>query len=154
MSDETVTRRGTLRLGGAALAAAAGMAAHAPGMMAQETTPAAEVPADFKVVLHAAQEQHWLYILSNLKNLTAEWPHAHLRVVVDGSAVNALQGQNNLTAELQQMADLGVELQVCPNALREHDIPVDTIPSFASTNLGGVVALVQAHNEGFVYVKP
>jgi intracellular sulfur oxidation DsrE/DsrF family protein len=74
--------------------------------------------------------------------------------VVDGSAVNSLQGENNLTAELRHLADAGVELQVCPNALREHDISLDTIPSFANTDLGGVVALVQAHNEGFVYVKP
>lgn len=153
MSDNTLTRRGAVRISGAALAAAAGMAASVT-QAAQEATPAADVPPDFKVVLHAAQEQHWLYVLSNLKNLTAEWPHAHLRVVVDGSAVNSLQGENNLTAELQRMAAAGVELQVCPNALREHDIDLATIPSFARTNLGGVVALVQAHNEGFVYVKP
>lgn len=155
MGEEHVTRRGTLRMGGAVLAVAAGIAPGSPRALAmQEATPDADVAADFKVVLHAAQEQHWLYILSNLKNLTAEWPHARLRVVVDGSAVTSLQGANNLTAELQQMANLGVELQVCPNALREHGIDVTAIPSFTSTNLGGVVALVQAQNEGFVYVKP
>ncbi len=153
-AEAGVTRRGALRAGGAALAAATGMTSGAARTAAQEATPAADVPPDFKVVLHAAQEQHWLYVLSNLKNLTAEWPQAHLRVVVDGSAVNSLQGENNLTAEMQRMADAGVELQVCPNALREHDIDPATIPSFARTNLGGVVALVQAHNEGFVYVKP
>ena len=39
-------------------------------------------------------------------------------------------------------------------ALHEHEIDPGTIPTFAQTSLGGVVALVLAHQEGFVYVKP
>jgi intracellular sulfur oxidation DsrE/DsrF family protein len=149
-----VTRRGALHLGGAALVAAAGVAANVTQASAQEATPAADVPADFKVVLHAAQEQYWPYVLSNLRNLTTDWPNSRLRVVVDGSAVISLQGENNLTTRLQHLVDAGVELQVCPNALAEHHIDPSTIPNVANTSLGGVVALVQAHNEGFVYVKP
>ncbi len=89
-----------------------------------------------------------------MKNLTQEWPQAQLRVVVDGSAVASLQGANNLTTELAQLAEAGVQLQVCPNALHEHGIDPGTIPTFAQTNLGGVVALVLAQHEGFAYVKP
>jgi intracellular sulfur oxidation DsrE/DsrF family protein len=89
-----------------------------------------------------------------LKNLTQQWPHAQLRVVVDGSAVTSLQGTNNLTRELTQLAAAGVQLQVCPNALHEHGIDPGTIPSYAQTSLGGVVALVLAQHEGFAYVKP
>lgn len=156
-ADSGVSRRGALKIGGAALVAAAGALDQAAGVAAQaEASPAATpaIPPDFKVVLHASQEQHWLYILSNLKNLTHEWPRARLRVVVDGSAVTSLQGENNLTAELGALVARGVELQVCPNALREHQIDPATIPAFAETSLGGVVALVLAHQEGFVYVKP
>jgi intracellular sulfur oxidation DsrE/DsrF family protein len=156
-ADSGVSRRGALKIGGAALVVAAGALEQTAGIAAQtEGSPAATpaVPPDFRVVLHAAQEQHWLYILSNLKNLTHEWPRARLRVVVDGSAVTSLQGENNLTAELGELVAKGVELQVCPNALREHQIDPATIPAFAQTSLGGVVALVLAHQEGFVYVKP
>ena len=90
-----LTRRVALRGLGLTLAAAAGVAAATSDLLAQEATPAAaaEVPPDFKVVLHASEEQHWPYILSNLKNLTQEWPQAHLRVVADGSAVLNLQGE-------------------------------------------------------------
>ncbi|MBW3634626.1 MAG: DsrE family protein [Chloroflexi bacterium] len=112
------------------------------------------VSPDFKVVLHAAEEQNWPYVLSNLRNLTQEWPRAHLRVVVDGTAVYTLQGENDLTTELATMNAAGVEVQVCPNALREHQIDPTTIPSYARTSLGGVVALVLAQREGFAYVKP
>ena len=89
-----------------------------------------------------------------MKNLTQEWPQARLRVVVDGSAVTSLQGTDNLTMELAQIVAAGVELQVCQNALHEHGIDPTTIPTFAQTSLGGVVALVLAQHEGFAYVKP
>jgi intracellular sulfur oxidation DsrE/DsrF family protein len=153
------SRRRALQSAGAALVTAVGIAEHAPDATAQSPTgsPAAAtpaIPADFKVVLHAAEVENWPYVLSNLKNLTQEWPQAHLRVVVDGSAVTSLQGANNLTKELAQLAGAGVQLQVCPNALREHGIDPGTIPTFAQTNLGGVVALVLAQHEGFAYVKP
>lgn len=154
------SRRRALQSAGAALFTAVGIAEHAPDAAAQDPagSPAAAatptIPADFKVVLHAAEVQNWQYVLSNVRNLTQEWPRARLRVVVDGSAVTSLQGANNLTAELATFAAAGVELQVCPNALHEHGIDPATIPTFAKTDLGGVVALVLAQHEGFAYVKP
>ena len=158
--DTAWSRRRALQSAGAALISAAGIVNHAPDAVAQSPTgsPAVAatptIPADFKVVLHAAQVENWPYVLSNLKNLTQEWPQAQLRVVVDGSAVTSLQGANNLTTELEQLAQAGVQLQVCPNALHEHGIDPGTIPTFAQTNLGGVVALVLAQQAGFAYVKP
>src|SRR5215213_6505574 len=157
--DAGWSRRRALQSAGAALVSAAGIAEHAPGADAQSATvsPALAtptIPADFKVVLHAAEVGNWPYVLSNLKNLTQEWPRAQLRVVVDGSAVTSLQGENNLTKELAQLAGAGVQVQVCPNALHEHEIDPATIPTFAQTSLGGVVALVVAQHEGFAYVKP
>src|SRR5215218_9869130 len=154
------SRRRALQSAGAALVTAVGIAEHAQDAAAQSPTgsPAVAatpaIPADFKVVLHAAEVQNWPYVLSNLRNLTQEWPQAQLRVVVDGSAVTSLQGTNNLTTELAQLAGAGVQLQICPNALREHGIDLATIPTFAQTNLGGVLALVLAHHQGFVFVKP
>jgi intracellular sulfur oxidation DsrE/DsrF family protein len=153
------SRRRTLQSAGAALVASVGIAEHGLDVAAQSATgsPAVASPtvlADFKVVLHAAEVENWPYVLSNLKNLTREWLQAQLRVVVDGSAVTSLQGLNNLTTELEHLAGAGVQLQVCPNALHEHGIDPGTIPTFAQTSLGGVVALVLAHHEGFVYVKP
>jgi intracellular sulfur oxidation DsrE/DsrF family protein len=151
-----VSRRGALGQIAWGVAAASGAAvASWENAAAQDATPAAAaVPPDFRVVLHAAEEQNWPYVLSNLRNLTQEWPQAHLRVVVDGSAVLNLQGENSVTNELTKVVDAGVELYVCPNALHEHQIAPSTIPSYARTDLGGVVALVLAYREGFHYVKP
>jgi intracellular sulfur oxidation DsrE/DsrF family protein len=74
--------------------------------------------------------------------------------VVDGTAVFNLQGENVLTHELAELAAKGVLVQACPNALREHQISPDSIPSYVEVSQGGVVALVLAHREGYVYVKP
>jgi len=153
------TRRGALRRLGAAMAVAAvAMDDRGAGIArAQEGTPAANqpvVPPDFKVVLHAAEPDHWPEVLSNLRNLTQEWPQAQLRLVVDGQAVLVLQAENDVTEELAKVAAAGVLVQVCPNALRDQHIDPTTMPAYAQTTLGGVVALVLAHHEGFAYVKP
>lgn len=152
-----LTRRDAIRRIGGGVGVATGLAVNGrETAVASQDEPAATpvVPPDFKVVLHAAEEQNWQYVLSNLRNLTQEWPQAHLRVVVDGSAVYTLQGDNDLTTELAAMNAAGVEVEVCPNALREHQIDPSTIPSYARISLGGVVALVLAQHEGFAYVKP
>jgi intracellular sulfur oxidation DsrE/DsrF family protein len=151
---DTLSRRKTvasLALLGAGMAVTGGGTA-----LAQDATPSATpaVLEDFRVVLHVGQEQNWPYVLSNLKNLTAEWPKARIRVVVDGSAVYTLQGSSDQLTELAAAAAAGVVVHVCPNALREHQIDPASMPSYALTNLGGVVALVQAQLEGFAYVKP
>ncbi len=153
-----VSRRGALHGLGVFVAAAGVAALQSEAAAAQDATPAGmpEAPADFefKVVLHASQEQHWPYVISNLTNLTRQWPRARLRLVVDGSAVFPLQGENVVTTALDRLARAGVEVEICPNALAEHQIDPATIPSYARTELGGVVALVRAHQAGFVYVKP
>ena len=151
-----VSRRGALGRLGAALAGAAGLAGFGRAVAAQEAPPAGTpaVPDDFAVVLHAAEEQNWPYVLSNLANLTREWPRARIRVVVDGTAVYPLQGESDLTIELAKAAAAGVTVEICPNALRDHAIDPAAMPTYAQISLGGVVALVAAQRDGFAYVKP
>lgn len=126
---------------------------------AAQATPAGDegpagLPADFGVVFHVSADGHWPYALSNLENLTAAQPRARIRVVVDGTGIFALQGENAITTALAGLHARGVVLEVCPNALREHGIPQAAMPAFADLSLGGVVALVRAQREGYAYVKP
>ena len=163
MARELGTRRGVgltrreavKRIGLTAGATGAAVHGRSTALAMQDQSAATPtVPPDFKVVLHAAQEQNWPFVLSNLRNLTQEWPEARIQVVVDGTAVYTLQGENDLTTELANVAAAGVAVHVCPNALREHQIDPATIPTYAQTSLGGVVALVLAQSQGFAYVKP
>ena len=146
-----VSRRGALGKLGLGMAAVGVLSETSRIASAQEATP--DVPGDFKVVLHASQESHWVYILANLRNLEQIHPEAKLRVVADGTSVYTLVGENSVTNELTKLS-AGFELQVCPNALHEHQIDASSIPSFATTSIGGVVALVLANQDGYVYVKP
>lgn len=151
-----LTRRSALRGIGGTVATTAGIVASKREALAQEVaTPASdEVPPDFRVVLHASEVQHWPYVLSNLENLTQSWPKAHLRVVSDGSSVLILQGENVLTRKLAAVAAKGVEVWVCPNALKEHQIAPATIPSYVRADIDGVIGLVLSAREGYIYVKP
>lgn len=151
-----IVNRRTVMKAGVGLAAIGAVSMPRYTAFAQDATPTSipDVPEDFKVVLHAAEEQNWVYVLSNLDNLTAEWPKASLRVVVDGTAVYTLASDNDLSAHLGTLAMSGVEVHVCPNALKEHQIDPSEIGSYALTDLGGVVALVQAMNQGYHYIKP
>ena len=154
-NNGTLPRRLLSRRRAVAVAAlAAGLTAGGPRLAAQEATPTSDVPADFKVVLHAAQADHWVYVQSNVENVMRDWPAARVRVVVDGNAVSSLLGESHLTTALATAIDDGLELYICPNALAEHGIPADAISLRANLELGGIIALVAAHNDGFVYVKP
>jgi intracellular sulfur oxidation DsrE/DsrF family protein len=149
-----VTRRAAI--GAGAAGATAGLGAVGGGRARGEATPArdAALPADFGVVLHVSDADHWPSALSNLENLSAAQPAARIRVVVDGVGVYALQGETDVVKRLAPLVEAGVRLEVCPNALREHGIPEGAAPDFADTSLGGVVALVVAQRVGFAYVKP
>ncbi len=152
-STTRLSRRGAMAV--AATAAGAALGVDRGLAREQSATPLADaVPPDFKVVLHAAQADHWLYVQSNFDNLQHEWPEARLRVVVDGNAVNSLLGHSDLTSALETAIAGGLELYICPNALHEHGIAETEIPLAANFSLGGVLALVLAHQEGYVYVKP
>lgn len=155
-----LSRRAAVQRAAMAAGVAAGMGwiegqpANAQSADPSATPSDASLPDDFKVVLHAAEIENWKFVMSNLRNLTQEWPRARLRLVVDGSAVTGLQGENNLTRELGELAEKGVLVQICPNALRDQGIDPATVPTYAQTTLGGVVALVLAQHEGYAYVKP
>jgi uncharacterized protein len=147
MGDTGRTRRAVIGGLGAAAAGAVPLAAMAQG------TPTTGDP-QVRVVFHVAQPDHWPYALSNLDNLTVAAPDGSFQVVVDGTAVYTMDGENDLLGRMAKLAEGGVTFHVCPNALKEHGIPVEQAPAWAKTDLGGVLALVDAHRNGYVYVKP
>ena len=140
------------RVGAGIAGAALGVGGHRA--VAQNATPAGGQGAGLKVVLHVSDPDGWPPALSNLHNLTTEFSAMEVRVVVDGGGVYLFQGENDLTSELRTVAEAGVVIQACHNALHEKQIDPDTMPSFVQVVPGGVPALVEAQNEGYRYVKP
>jgi intracellular sulfur oxidation DsrE/DsrF family protein len=155
-----VSRRRALGGIGAAGLATALVAVNVPATMAQDATPAPRViptpdaSLTFKVVLHVATPDGWPFALSNLSHLTTNFPQAEVLCVVDGTGVYTLQGNNDVTAKMETVFAAGARLQVCGTALRDHQIDPSTVPAYAEIVAAGVVALVQAQEAGFKYVKP
>lgn len=106
-----------------------------------------------KLVFHVNQADRWPAALANLTNLTRDYPDAAARVVTNGTGVYALLGNSDLTQKMALLAQQ-VEFQVCANALREHHINPDHLPSWARVVPAGIVALAEAQNEGYAYIKP
>lgn len=107
-----------------------------------------------KLVLHVDQADRWSAALGNVENLTRDYPDARVRMVVNGSAVYPLAGANDLAERIAEYAGKGVTFQVCANSLRSHAVPRASLPDSAVIVPAGVVALAQAQEEGFAYVKP
>ena len=159
-SELRVSRRRALGgIGGVGLATALA-ASSVSAALAQEATPAPRViptpdpSLAFKVVLHVATPDGWPFALSNLAHLTQSYPLAEVLCVVDGTGVYTLQGTNDLTAKMATVFAAGARLQVCGAALQEHQIDPATLPAYAEIVAGGVVALVEAQQAGFAYVRP
>jgi intracellular sulfur oxidation DsrE/DsrF family protein len=149
LSRRSASRRALAGMAGAALGVGATRA------LAQDATPYPDGQgAGLKVVLHVSDPDGWPPALSNLKNLTTEFSAMEVLVVVDGGGVYVFQGSNDLTAELETVAQKGVRIQACHNALDEKQIDPSTLPAFVEVVPGGVPALVEAQNAGYRYVKP
>ena len=110
--------------------------------------------AELKLVLHIDEADRWPAVLSNLTNLTRDYPDAEIRVVANGHGVYAFLGQSDLTTKLEAFAGQGVQLQVCRNALRERQVDPAQMPQYAQVVPAGVVALAESQQQGFAYVKP
>jgi len=107
-----------------------------------------------KIVLHVGDADEWPYAVSNLRNLTSQYPKAILRVVVDGSAVYLFQGANDVVPALAAFAAKGVQMQACHNALRDKQLDPKSVPSFVQVIPAAVVALAEAQYDGFAYIRP
>ena len=109
---------------------------------------------ELKIVLHVDEPGRWMAALSNLRNLTRDYPAARVRVVVNGEGIYAFQGTNDLTRRMAGAAGHGVEFQVCENSLRSHRVDAATLPEYVKPVPAGVVALAEAQADGFAYIKP
>jgi intracellular sulfur oxidation DsrE/DsrF family protein len=107
-----------------------------------------------KIVLHVGDADEWPYAVSNLRNLTSQYPTAIVRVIVDGSAVYLFSGANDVVPVLSRFAAKGVQMQVCHNALGDKQIDPKSVPSFVQVIPAAVVALAQAQYDGFAYIRP
>lgn len=106
-----------------------------------------------KLVLHVSEAGQLAHALANAENFRAAVPDGEVRLVLNGGAVTAVQGHNKVTEKLMQAVTAGLKVQLCHNALKAQEIDEVTLPARLEVVPAGIVALAQAQQEGFAYVK-
>lgn len=107
-----------------------------------------------KVVLHVSDCATLAHALANAGNLQAARPDTQIRLLLNGPAVTAVQGQNSMTARLGQLMAAGVTVQLCRHALRAQQIDEASLPAGLEVVPAGIVALAEAQAAGWAYIKP
>lgn len=111
-----------------------------------------------KVVFHLdLDEEKILRIaLTNMENLRAARPDAHINLVVNGPAVKFFRTDYD-TEFLNRIGNLlqgGTRIFVCMNALKAFEMDEDDICPGCDTVPAGIVALVKLQQQGCAYIKP
>lgn len=116
-----------------------------------------------KVIFHISDPGRWKVALNNTRNflnnaqeLEAEW---EAEILVNAAGVNFFLAEFNpdlksFWEQLKSLANEGVVLASCRNALKAHKIAEASLPSFIKIVPAGITELIFKQQEGFAYIKP
>ena len=113
-----------------------------------------------KVVLHIDEIEKWPLNIGNAKNFITDIGQEafSMEIIANGPAVKIFSSpspeQQLLLEELQLLAEKGVKLMVCSNALRANQIVAAELPRFTTIVPAGITRLVVLQQAGYSYVKP
>ncbi len=105
-------------------------------------------------VLHVSQADRWPAALSNLANMTELGLAAAITVMINGTAIYAIQGTNDWTAAMERAAAAGVAFEVCSRSVANHALPVKTLPSWFRIVPAAIPAIAEYVSSGATYIKP
>lgn len=105
-------------------------------------------------VLHVSQADRWPAALSNLANMTELGLADAITVMVNGTAIYAIQGTNDWTAAMERAAAAGVTFEVCSRSVANHTLPVETLPSWFRVVPAAIPAIAEYVRAGATYIKP
>ncbi|MBR0577186.1 DsrE family protein [Proteiniclasticum sp. BAD-10] len=110
------------------------------------------------VLFHVDQSTLWPMVTANVKNMLdygkAEGISFTIEVVANGEAVTDLSLEAPWLPRLQALAEDGVRVAACENALRAHGVKKEDLHGFVTTVPAGVVELALKQQEGYAYIKP
>lgn len=95
--------------------------------------------------------------LNNAANYRNGLPGETFRMalVANGPAVKLLTRDHpDLAARGAELTAMGLDIRVCANALKGHDIPPEQLWPGCHVVPAGVVEIVRLQREGFAYIKP
>ena len=114
---------------------------------------------DYNLALHVDMDDFAVMklALNNISNYYTALSSETFSVVLvaNGSAVVLLaDAKSELLAKASELASRGLEMRVCSNALRAHNILAENIWPMCRVVPAGIVELVHLQRAGYVYIKP
>lgn len=114
---------------------------------------------DYNLALHVDSDDSAIMklALNNAANYFAALQAGAFSVVivVNGPAVVLLSGaKSELAAKAIELAERGLEIRVCSNALRANNILPEDIWPICKVVPAGIVELVHLQRAGYAYIKP
>lgn len=67
---------------------------------------------DPRFLLHVTQADRWPAVISNLRNLADQGLSSRVRVMINGTAIYAVQGVNDWTEEIRRAAQDGAVFEI------------------------------------------
>ncbi|MEL5848940.1 MAG: DsrE family protein [Candidatus Igneacidithiobacillus chanchocoensis] len=106
------------------------------------------------LVFHIDDPGRWPVLLGNLRNARRGDPQTALRVVANGSAPIALWAESLWRRDAVELMRQGVEFFFCQNSLQAYALDAAGRPEGSHLAPAGVLALAEAQQQGFAYIKP
>ena len=90
----------------------------------------------------------------NLRNLANQGLSRRVRVMINGTAIYAVQGDNDWTEAMREAAQDGAVFEICSRSVANHRLPPQTLPEWLTTVDAAIPAIARYTAEGWTYVKP
>ncbi len=108
-----------------------------------------------KVVFHVDELERWPMVLINAKNFLNAEPDSQIVILANAAAVVFYQYHSSSLEKIRfDLKERGVRFKACRNALKENQIPEDSLTDSIQIVPAGVVELARLQQEGFAYIRP
>ncbi|NDR53956.1 CoA biosynthesis protein CoaBC [Actinomyces sp. 565] len=107
-----------------------------------------------RFVLHVSQADRWPAALSNRANMTELGFAEAITVMVNGTAIYAIQGANDWTSAMERAAAAGGTFEVCSRSVANHSLPVESLPPWFRVVPAAIPAIAEHVRAGATYIKP
>ena len=118
--------------------------------------PAVEsrVMGESRCLLHVTQADRWPAVISNLRNLADQGLSPRVRVMINGTAIYAVQGVNDWTEAMRESTRDGAVFEICSRSVANHGLPRETLPPWLTLVDAAIPAIAECIAEGWTYIKP
>lgn len=114
------------------------------------------------VLFHIDRSVNWNITVANVMNMLdygkSENITFTIEIVANGEAVvelsNQASSENKLDEKLKAIADQGVIIAACNNALKAHNLNAADLHTFITIVPAGVVEIASKQAEGYSYIRP